>query len=993
MIRASVFPLNCAAPTWPGESASTEQVTEWIEHVWADDPRAEAISHASPLLASAVREVVAGTARPSRARRTGRSLARYLLRMRYRATPFGLFAGPAVAHTGQEAHVHWGHADRAFAHASAAWLHEITTAFERDPAVLHYLTVVADPGHIVRGSRITVLNQPGSEGPTDTSLRRTRAGEAALKLARHPIPAHVLMAKLGIEHPEAPKAAIEDMVRNLVAHRVLLTELRAPMTCPDALGYLVTRLEESGTDVPAVTRLRSIQGLLEQHDRAPAEEQPKLREQVTAAMSTLTGVTDRTLMVNIRPDADIILPQHVAREAERALDLMTRITPYPHGSAAWTDYRSRFLERYSMGTVVPVRELTDPDTGLGFPVGYRGTVLPRPVLATSPRDEHLLRLAQDAALTDQREIVLTEEDIDALSLGEPTAVPAHVELCFSVLAQSTRALTEGRFTLSTVGLSLAAGTLTGRFLPMLDPADQARMAAEYNALPTLTEDAVRVQLSSPPLKGQTYNVARAPLTAPEALAIGEYNPDATIELDDLGVVADAGRLYLVSLSTGRCLEPSVMSAVELSTATHPLVRFLCEVHRSHAAILAPFAWGAAATLPFLPEVRFGRTILSAACWRLRARDLDDPECWEQDFINWRIQYGVPRAVYVGSSDQQLRLDLDLSAHRDLLRAELDHHRVLSLHEAPEESAYGWIGRAHEVTMCFAAAQTATPPPTRYAVARRDAGRLPGATDDAYLKVYGSEARAPEVLTTHLPRLLDELETSPEAWFIRYADPEPHLRIRLPLPSPNAFGDAARTVAEWADELRDEGLIQRVQWDTYLPETGRYGSGAELAVAERYFAADTAAALAQMRLGLSPELRPAITAGSYVDIATGFLGSPAAGHSWLVQHLLRSDGVTAPRHTQALVLRLTESADAGPALTGLPGGDTVRDAWQRRRDALARYHQALDAAGLDPSGVLPSLLHMHHNRVAGIDRDAEALCRRMARAAALSWSVRHKGAER
>ncbi|WP_138960742.1 lantibiotic dehydratase [Streptomyces sp. YIM 121038] len=993
MIRTSLFPLASPIPVWPGESADVAQLRAWVEQVWADAPRAEAIGHASPLLASAVRDVVEGSAKPSRIRRTGRALARYLLRMRFRATPFGLFAGPNTAHTGQETHVHWGPLNRAFARADASWLHDITTALERDLAVLRYLTVLADPAHVVRGSRIFVMNQPGKEGPTDTSLRRTRPAEDALKLARSPIPAHVLVAKLGIEYPDASKAAIEEMVRNLVAHRVLLTELQSPMTCPDALGHLVARLDETGADVPRAARLRTVHGLLDNHDRALPEGQRDLREKATEVMTALTGVTECTLVVNVRPDCDITLPHSVVREAEKALRLMARITPYPHGSAAWKDYRTRFLERYSMGTVVPVLELTDPDTGLGFPVGYRGTVLPRPILATTPRDEHLLALAQDAALTDRREIVLTEEDIEALSLGEPTAVPAHVELCFSVFAQSTRALTEGRFTLSTVGLSLAAGTLAGRFLPMMEPADQARMAAEYATLPTLTEGAARTQISAPPLRHKTYNVGRAPLVVPEALAVGEHNPDATLDLNDLGVVADSGRLYLVSLSSGRCLEPSVMSAVELSTATHPLVRFLTEVHRSHAAILAPFAWGAAGRLPFLPEVRYGRTVLSAACWRLRARDLPDPERWAEDFTNWRVRYGVPRAVYVGSADQQLRLDLDLPSHLDLLRAELDRHFVLAVHEAPEESAYGWIGRAHEVTMSFAADQQPVPAPARRAVARRTAGRLPGATDWTYLKVYGSEARATEVLTSHLPRLLNELATSSEAWFIRYADPEAHLRVRLRLLSPDAFGAAAGTVAEWADELREEGLIQRVQWDTDQPETGRYGTGAVLAAAERYFAADTTAALAQIGLGLPADLRPGVTAASYVDIATGFLGSPGKGHTWLTQHLLRGDGATAPRPTQALVLRLTDSDDAGPALADFPRGDAVLDAWQHRREALVHYRQSLDTAGLDPSGVLPSLLHMHHNRVAGIDSDAEALCRRMARAAALAWTVRPQGVAR
>ncbi|MGW2591700.1 lantibiotic dehydratase [Streptomyces sp. NPDC001515] len=1013
MIRASVVPLTAPALDWPGEEAGIEKTVAWIQDVWADGSRAAAISHASPLLAHAVRGLLAGKPiKPSRLRRLSRSLARYMLRMRYRATPFGLFAGPTVAHIGQEAHVRWGPLTRATARAESAWLHAVTTALERDMSVLRCLMVVADPTCVVRGSRISVMNQPGEDGPTDTSLRRTRAADVALGLARTPIRVRDLVAELRIEYPAVAEAAVEDMIRALVAHRVLLTELPAPMTAPDALGYVIARIDESGADVSTADGLRDVHGLLRRHDHARPAEQPGLRAQATDAMSALSGVGEQALVVNVRPDGDVVLPEAVAREAEQALSLMVRITPYPRGSAAWQDYRARFLERYSMGTVVPVRELTSPDTGLGFPVGYRGTVLPRPTLATTPRDEHLLALAQDAALTERREIVLTEEDIDALSVGEPTAIPAHVELCFTVFAQSTRALTEGRFALSTVGLSLAAGTLTGRFLPMLDTADQARMTDAYRALPTLTEGAVRAQVSSPPLRRHTSNVGRAPLVAPEALAVGEHNQDAGLGLDDLGVVADAERLYLVSLSTGRCLEPSVMSAVELSSATHPLVRFLTEVHRFHTAIPLPFAWGVAARLPFLPEVRYGRTVLSAACWRLRARDLPDAGRWAEDFANWRIRYGLPRTVFAGSTDQQLRLDLDRAGHRDLLRAELERQRTLSLHKAPEESAYGWIGRAHEVTMSFAADQPTVPAPLWHTVARRKDGQVPGTANTGYLKLYGSAERADDVLRTHLPRLLDDVAAvfrktlayegsselvddlpDPGAWFVRYADPDPHLRIRLRLPRPGDFANAAREVARWADPLREEGLIQHVQWDTYVPEAGRFGTGAALDAAEDYFAADSDAALAQLRLELPEELSPAITAASYMDIATGFLGSPGAAHVWLAAHLLRGDGATAPRGTQALVLRLTDNDDPGAALSDLPGGDDVRDAWARRRNALSRYHSKLLRPGPTPESVLPSLLHMHHNRAAGIAPGAEALCRRMVRAAALSWTVRTEGAAR
>lgn len=995
MIRTSAFPLATSLPSCPSsvsdKTVDMENCRRWIEQVWSDEAHASSIELAAPVFAANVRKAIRGDVRRSRIRRIALSLTRYLLRTQFRATPFGTFAGPALARLGANSSVYWGPQHAAFARADASWLHSLITTLERDPDVLRHLRVVADRTCTVRDAQISIAHQPGDEGPTETTLRRTRASELTLSLARTPITVPDLTAKIQADYPDTPDRTIEGMVRNLVAHRVLLTNLRAPMTCDDALGHLVDQLNQTLTaKAPSsavqatVEKLRHVHQLLHQHDRARPEEQRVLRGEATAAMNRLAGTDGRVLAVNLRPDCGVVLPHDMADEASRALDVVARITPYPNGSPAWRDYLSRFLERYSTGTVVPVRELTDPDTGLGFPVGYRGTVLPRPVLATTPRDEHLLALIQEAALTGRREIVLTEDDIEALSTGTPTQLPAHIEFTFTVLAQSQHAVDEGRFSLSTVGLSLAAGITTGRFLPSLERADLDRIAAVHASLPTLTAGAVRGQVSGPPLKVPIDNVSRCPAVAPEVLSIGEHNPHATLDLDDLGVLADTDRFYLVSFSTGQVIEPKVMNAVELSSSTHPLIRFVCELHRSHTAVLLPFFWGTAARLPFLPEVRVGRAVLSPAVWRLRLRDLGDEEDWSERFTNWRRTYGLPRTVYLGASDQRLRLDLDVPVHQELLRAELRKHSTAVLHEAPAESAYGWIGRAHEVVMTFASDQKPAPAPAVRAPAGRDTARLPGSSHWVYVKLYGSAARVPEVLTAHLPRLLHESwGTAIPAWFIRYADPDAHVRLRLHLPGPGAFGSAAPAVAQWAAELRHEGLIQRLQWDTDHPETGRYGTGDALKAAEEYFVADSTAALRQLSLAIPPGLRPAVTAASFVDIATGFLGSRKAACAWLTRHLLRSDGDPASRNVQALALRLSEPDDARSALAEFTGGDAVAEAWGARRHTLDRYRRTLTDSA--PDAVLPSLLHMHHNRVAGIDGNAEATCRRMARAAALSWT--------
>ncbi|MER7787717.1 lantibiotic dehydratase [Streptomyces sp. NPDC097640] len=1004
LIRTAVRPLAATLPPWPDLNGTTaddvDRWRKWIEQVWANDTTATAIEFASPLLADAVNGILScRTQRPRPVRRTAVSLVRYLLRMQHRATPFGLFAGPAPVRLGDTAEARWGTKHHVAARADDEWLTAIITALETAPDLLRRLPVMADPTCIVRGTKIVVPQHPGKDGPVEVTMRRTPAVETVLRVAQSPITVGDIVAKLSTDYPNTPSAVIEDMVRGLVANRVLLTSLRAPMTADDSLGHLVAQLDAIGADAVSETAaaLREVHQLLTRHDTATPVGQRTVRTEATRRMTALSSTPDRPLVANLRPDCDVTLPSVVAEEAERALAVIARISPYPAGYPAWQDYHARFLERYSMGALVPVCDLVDPDVGLGFPAGYRGSVLKRPVVATTRRDECLLALAQEAAVNRVHEIVLTEEDCAALTVGDVAQVPAHIEMCFTVLADSLDALQSGRFALNLAGLSLGAGRTTGRFLAMLKQPDRDRMRAAYAAMPTLDTDASIAQISSPPLRLRTQNVSRAPAIAPHLLSLGEHNPTATLDLDDLAVSADTQRFYLMSLSTGQHIEPTVMNAVELTNATHPLVRFLTGVHRSHVAALTPFAWGAATRLPFLPEVRIGRTILSPACWRLRQRDIgsESEPGWMHRFTDWRCRYGVTRTVYLGSDDQRLRLDLHNPTHLQLLRAELVHTDAVTMHEAPDEDALGWLGHAHEITMPFAS--TLPPSPSTAstkAVVSRNSGRIPGTSRWTFLKVYSHADRAPEILATHLPALFQEWgDESPLWWFTRYNDSGAHLRLRLRLPGPHAFGDAAQRVGTWAAALRNDGLISHIQWDTDEPETGRYGTGRALDAAEHYFAADSNAATAQMMLSLPAELRPAVTAASFADIATVLTGNPATGRRWLVENLLKTEGEAPARDLQAQTTGMSAPDTDLAALRALPGGEGVATTWAHRRGALETYRAALADDGGDPTTVLPFLLHMHHNRAAGIDPDGEATCRRLARAAAISWTARTKGALR
>ncbi|MET9290824.1 lantibiotic dehydratase [Streptomyces sp. NPDC003077] len=1003
-------------PPWPDfflePTAGVDQWRRWLGAVWARPETAEAIEVASPALADQVRAVCDGRlVAPRQVRRAAESLLRYVLRMRHRATPFGLFAGVAPVRFGPVPAGCWGTEHRAVARPDGAWLSEVITRLEACPELLRRLPVVLNNLCFVRGDRLVVPCRrsyvlAGHKEPGEVAVRRTAEVEAVRQAARSPLTVGDLADKVADRRPSAGcLAVIERVIGELVTHGVLITGLRPPTTVTDALHHVMTQLVAVGADdlaevAPTVQELRAVRDRLIQYQRArPGADRRAATAELARRMTALCEVTDRPLAIDLRGDCVLVLPSVVAREAERAVAALARLTAQPHGPRSWRDYHQRFLERYGPGARVPLLQLVDADRGLGYPAGFRDALLGKPPPSLTQRDTRLLPLAQQAALNGAREVLLDDQAIEALAEPESAQAqpPPHTELTFHLHSGTRDDLVSGRFTLAVVSVSRAAGTMAGRFLHLFDARDRDRMAAAYRRLPTAEADALPVQVSCPPLYADTETIAHAPAVLPRVVSLAEHPVGGAcpvpIAVEELAVSADARRLRLVSLCDGRPVEPRTVNAVEFVNRSHPLARFLSEIATAHTAAL-PFSWGAAAELPFLPRVRVGRSILAPARWHLSAAALPGPDAswlhWRNGLTAVRRRLRVPDTVFCGADDRRLYLDLTEPAHLHLLRGHLGRTGHATLQEAPEPTAYGWFdGRAHEIVLPLAATRPPLSTPRTAISADCASGHLPGASPWLYAKIYGHPHRQTSLLVTRLPDLLSTWPgDEPEWWFVRYQDPDPHLRLRVRLPSAHAYGGAAQRVGAWAAGLRRAGLTSRVQLDTYYPETGRYGADPAMAAAETVFAADSATAVAQLALGGTQAPSPqAVTAASLVDIAHAFTGGPQQGTDWLIGNIGAS-GPAVDRTLRRQVLALTDSQGALAVFRSLTGGARVLAAWERRRAALAAYRDRLAALGPPaPPSVLSSLLHLHHIRMAGSAPDAENQCLRLARAAALAHRAR------
>ncbi|MFE2723398.1 lantibiotic dehydratase [Kitasatospora sp. NPDC059327] len=974
LLRAAAAPLAAVPARWP-DLSDTAECRSWLAEVWSRPGFADAVREASDGLAERIDALLAGRAvLDKHVCRAAVSTARYLLRFTGRPTPFGLFAGIAHASLGSGSRVRWGSGHRPIARVDAEWLAGIIDALESCPALLDRLDVVFNNLAAERGSRLQVPYG----GPNRVSIRHTAAIRFVQETASVPVPFAVLAERLTAAVGQEP-GKVTAMLTELVGRRFLITALRAPLTVTDPLGHLLDRLHDAKAATLPVTaelvrELETIHAELHAHNRAePGSGLAGVRRAVRARMRELSGAGRTPLALDLVLDCDIRLPGSVATELERAAGALLRLTRQPSGEAVWRDYHLAFWERYSIGTLVPLTELVDPATGLGFPAQYPGSTLPEPVAVPTRRDERLLALAWQAVGTGQ-EIVLTDQMIDAITDGrspDPRFVVPHVEMAARVHADSTDALDRGEFTV-TVSPARSAGTLTSRFSPAATGTD---LAVVYAAVPAMVEGALSAQLSFPTLYAHAENVARIPAYLPYVISLGEHRSADrvdVIEVDDLAVTATRDRLFLVSMSRMRVVEPQVFHAVALDKQTPPLARFLAHLPRAFAAAWTGFDWGpAAASLPFLPRVRYGRCVLVPARWQLTAAEAADLDAW-------RSRWHCPAVVDWREDDRTLRLDLTIPAHAAILAAELAKRGRATLTE-PAADRLGWIeGHAHEIALPLTTTGPQAPSPLTGPAPRlatRTHGHQPGTDAVRWLnaKIPTHPELLTEIVADRLPKLLSDLG-NPVHWFVRYRTPREsdHLRLRLRVTGPGQQAEFAREVGEWAEHLRQDGLAAGVSFDAYTPEIGRYGTGRALEAAEAVFAADSRLAAAALRSVPAAQIpSTALVALGMLHIAHGFFGVNE-GTAWLAERPARPAPVDRAVADRAVALTRPGALATLPGWTGEPAR-----ARQDRKRALAAYRRLLPE-DVDTASVVESLLHMHHNRLVGLDPDGEAAARRLAR---------------
>ncbi|MFL5350540.1 MAG: lantibiotic dehydratase [Hyalangium sp.] len=1017
-------PSEPFAQQGPGDvrAEDSRRLREYLRR-WIEDPMVrEALFLASPSLDESL-PLWLEAPTSERGQKVERTLVRYFSRMAGRATPFGLFATHALGKLGEQTHLRLAErsAVRKHTRLDMDYVCTLVDKVRRTPEVLHALKYVPNssifrtPTHLryletrqrARGRSYNLVAMETTPY-LESTLERARAGTTLAELAE---------ALVALD-PEVPLEDARQYVEQIVDSQLLVPTWAPTVSGAEPVPHLI----EEARGIPALAAVReklsAVQARLTEMNSAPGTA-PEAYRQVAQSLEALPVPVElpRLFQVDsLRPGEGLTLSRRVTHELLDSLEALRHFASRAPEGDLLVRFRERFAERYET-RAVPLLEALDDERGVGLKNETRLGASTSPLLQGLPfqgrKGQERTRLGKRWGLLQRRleetwrqhahELVLAPEDVATLDPEESAVLPDAFGVLGTLVARSAEAVDRGEFRFVLEHAHGPSGAMMlGRFCHN-DPALEACVREHVRAEEQLRPDALFAEIVHLPQDRMGNVICRPAVRQHDIVFMGQSGLplEQQIRVEDLWLSLEDGRLVLRSGQHGREVIPRLSNAHSFNIFGVGVYRFLGLLQNQDQRGFS-FQWGPLNSAAFLPRVRYGRTVFALAQWNLGRPQLGEwrklrPAERLEAFQRFRQQMRLPRWVCLKDGDNVLPLDLDNTLSLETLLHLIKDRPYATLEElypGPEELCVdSGEGRyIHELVVPFVRTAPALPVRKPKGPPPSDTPRrfAPG-SEWLYAKLYTGMATADRLLRSALADTLRQLATSGvvDRWFfIRYADPEHHVRLRLHGAPERLQTEAWPALHKACAPLLAEGSVWRLQLDTYEREVERYGGPGGIEMVEELFAADSEAALELVEAysgdeGVDLRWRLALKG---MDLMLDDLGLSLDAKLGVAQRLRENFGkefLVDKTFEEQLGLRfraerkglesLLAAADASkgplqPAFAAFrrrtarlkPVGERLRHAWTEGKLTLP------------PEAISESLLHMQANRLLPGDQRAQEL---------------------
>jgi thiopeptide-type bacteriocin biosynthesis protein len=668
---------------------------------------------------------------------------------------------------------------------------------------------------------------------------------------------------------EISEEEANNFIDELISSQLLVNQLEPTVTGNDYFEVLLYNLNSIKNSNPndeltfLINLLNEIDTLIKKNDEAILNSITTYKN-IHIKLKTILPELNETNLFQTdlykKTDSNFLNSQ-LQEQLKNTIQFLNRINP-SNKNKNLQEFAKRFYERYE-DYEIPLLIALDAETGVGYPSkdnnGVNDLIEDIITIRNSNNESdikwnllqtHLLKLITDSSKQNKKIVEISENDFKNIDFSD-VELPSTCSIMFKVLNATTN-----KIDISNIGGSSAINLL-GRFAGGYNKlGDIVKQIAEFEQ--AQISDKILAEIIHLP-ESRTGNIlARPSFRAYEIPYLAKASVDDVfqIKMEDLILKVKGDYIILFDKRLKKEIIPRLGNAHNFSYNSLPVYHFLCDLQSQYfSKSFLGFNWGELSNqFDFLPRIEYKNTILSSAKWQLQKHhieSLQDKKKTEEEkiylFFELKKRIELPDKFLIADGDNELLIDCNNSIAVDTFIDVIKNRNEITLEEYLFEDEHALIkdemGNSFTnecIAIVFNENKQVTKSTSIDSIKFESQQVFAIGSEWLYYKIYCGAKTADYILTEKIKYITEQLlnEHIIDKWFfIRFADPDVHLRFRLHICDFEKYGHVLQLINKELEPLLNHYTISKIQTDTYKRELERYGDNS-MDLVEQLFYTDS-----------------------------------------------------------------------------------------------------------------------------------------------------------
>lgn len=775
---------------------------------------------------------------------------KYLSRMTTRATPYGLFSGVASARLLEEpTNIKFERSK--YKISCQLNIHKVIQLI-RNINPLHVQTIHKIKYYInntlyILGDKAYYVEQFDNGRYIASNLTSVRLSEyvkVILDCARNGATVNEMSAK--ISNPNISEEKKLHFIKNIIHSQIIVSELMPSVSTENFIKDLLDIVQERNIDLEEIKKIRRANDIIKN-----ISDIHSLREYIknNSGDLVLKDFYKLDLFYNLKENK---INKNIINEISSiSYELMHLFTPKT--SLALKNFVKSYSERYEEREM-PLIQVLDTNYGIGYEKVVTGNAEYTPLLEgiplfPNPKNESKLIYNAFERMVDEIFKKFNQDRLSIINadnyisdylnnnLSNTSRVPSSY-IFGRILSDSSDSLDSGDYKFYPIQCHAPFATrLLTRFTHGDDALKKAVNKMAYDEQKA-NPDVVLAEVLTIPDDDYANITLSSTIRDYEIPFLSKSNLEKKYQINSTDILVSVrnGKVILKSRSMNKEIIPFLSNTYNTILA-QPLYKFLADVGSQDIRLGYFWDWGRYINETFLPRIEYKKFIISRARWLIKQEKTDykNDSALEKGISKLKKRYNLSQYAVMTVGDNELLLDLKNKVCQFILLKEVNRYDVV-LYENIHTKETCFIEEdgnkfTNEIVIALGSHRPIyTPKKALPSALQKSLTRVfPPGSEWLYIKIYSGSKNVEDILIHVIGDFAAELINKKiiDKWFfIKYNDPEHHIRVRFHCTEPTNKSHEWYLITEQLQNLINAFIVEeqaiKITVDTYFREMERYG---------------------------------------------------------------------------------------------------------------------------------------------------------------------------